>query len=124
MGKVHWIANALAVKQVYTIQVTAYDVGTTYKVTINGKVVFTIAAGGVNATATALQVALAASTIPEFLEVTWTVATDTVTGTAVTAGKPFTAVGAASGGTGTVSVTAVTANTGPNNWDNTANWDT
>lgn len=125
MSKVHWIANALPVKQVYTITITADDATTIYKVTINGKVVSVLGTGtGVNNTAAALQAALTAATIPEFLEIAWTVSTATVMGTAVTAGKPFTAVSAVSGGSGTVSASATVANTGPNNWDNTANWDT
>lgn len=125
MGKVHWIGNALPVKQVYTILITGDDATTTYKVTINGKAVSILGTGsGVNPTAAALQAALAASTIPEFREVTWTVTTATVTGTAVVAGKPFTALGAVSGGAGTVTDTSVTAATGPNFFDNTANWDT
>lgn len=125
MSKVHWIGNAFAIAQVYTILITADDAATSYKVTINGKIVKVLGTGsGVNATAAALQAALALSSIPEFREVTWTVSTATVTGTATVPGKPFTATGTVSGGSGTVTATAVTASTGPNYWDNVANWDT
>lgn len=124
MGKVHWIANAKPVAQVYTIQITGYDGTTTYKATINGKVISTLGVTDANGTAAALQALLAASVFPEFKEVTWTVSTDTVTGTAVTPGSPFTVTATVSGGSGTVSGTAVTASTGPNYYDNVANWDT
>lgn len=72
--------------------------------------------------ATALQVALAASSDTLFLSVTWTVATTVVTGTAVTAGIPFTAASAVTGGTGTITDNTSTANAGPNDWNTAANW--
>lgn len=121
-----WRGDAQSVAQVVTVQVTADDAATTYTITINGKTVSVAGTGtGVNATASALQVALAASSIAEFREVTWTAATDTVTGTAVTAGVPFTASSSVGGGTGTIgSVTTATASSGPNDWSAAANWST
>lgn len=125
MGKVHWIANALPVAQVYTVAITGDDNTTTYKATINGKTVQVIGTGvSTAATATALQVALNGSTIPEFQEVLWTVNTSTVTGTAKIPGTPFIVAATVSGGAGTLTGTAVTAATGPNHFDNAANWDT
>lgn len=125
MSTVRWAPKVTAVQQVTTVTIGTYDAATTYKVTINGKTVSTVGTGGTNATtATALQALLAASTYPEFEEVTWTVNSNVVTGTAVTAGLPFTLATAVSGGTGTISNSTTTANTGPNNWDNALNWDT
>lgn len=119
-----WRGDAQAVAQVVTVVVTADDAATTYTITINSKTVSVLGAGtGVNDTATALQEALAASTIPEFQEVTWTVSTATITGTASTPGVPFTATSSVSGGTGTIgSVTQTVANSGPNVWSTPANW--
>jgi hypothetical protein len=126
MGTKRWRGDAPAVAQVVTITLTAYDVTTIYSVTMNGKSVSVIGQGGtVNTTATALQTALAASTIPELAEVTWTVNTATITGTAKTAGTPFTATSSATGGTGTIgAVTTTTTSSGPNDWSVAANWDT
>jgi trimeric autotransporter adhesin len=124
MATKRWRGDAPAVAQVVTIAVTAFDVTTTYKVTMNGKVVSVLGITDANTTAAALQAALAASTIPEFAEVTWTVSTSTVTGTAKTAGRPFTATSSVSGGTGTIgAVTTATASSGPNDWSVAANWD-
>lgn len=119
-----WRGDAPAVKQVSTVQITANDVNTSYRITINGKIVAVNGnAGGVNSTATDLKTALDASTIPEFDEAVWTVNADTVTGTAATAGKPFTATSSVSGGTGTIgAVTTTTSSSGPNHFDTAANW--
>jgi hypothetical protein len=125
MATVRYTGNAAPAKQVITLQVTAYDATTTYNVIMNGKTLAVIAAGGVNATASALQALMAASTAPpEFREVTWTVSTDTITGTAITAGKPFTLTKSVIGGTGTLgSVTTTTANSGPSDMTCVANYD-
>ena len=83
--------------------------------------------------AAAVQVALAASTIPEISEITWTIDTATITGTGQDDGTPFVCTfatadngGAADsqtieGGTSSTG-TAATVGTGPNYADNTANW--
>lgn len=107
---------ATAVAQVATVQVTAYDAATTYRLTVGGVIVSTVGTGGtVNTTATALAAAWNASTHVYFTGVTASAATDTVTLTADTAGVPFTATSSVSGGTGTIgSVTVTTANAGPN----------
>jgi len=124
MSTIYWKGTADAVAQVSTIQITADDAATTYKVTIGGVEVSCSGAGtGVNDTASALQAALDASTHPYFTAITWTVATDTVTGTAGTAGVPFVATSSVSGGTGTIgAVTASTASSGPNDWSTADNW--
>lgn len=119
-----WRGDAPAVAMVVTVQITGYDAATTYKITINGKVVSTVGTGGTaSTTASALQALLAASTIAEFAEVAWTVNTDTITGTANTPGVPFTATSSVSGGAGTIgAVTTATANSGPNDVSLAANW--
>jgi hypothetical protein len=109
-----WRGDAPAVAQVTTVQVTAYDAATSYRLTINGKTVAVDGDTDVNDTATALAAAFNASTIPEFAEITASAATDTVTLTADTAGKPFTVTSSVSGGTGTIgAATSATANSGP-----------
>lgn len=124
MATKYWEGTAPAVAQVSTIQITADDAATTYTVTIGGEAVSVSGAGtGVNDTATALQTALANSTHAYFTAVTWTVATDTVTGTAGTAGVPYTATPSVSGGTGTIGAfTTGTASSGPCDWSTAANW--
>lgn len=119
-----WEPKAVAVAQVSTIQITADDAATTYKVTIGGITISVAGSGsGVNQTASDLKDALDASTHPYFAAVTWTVATDTITGTADTAGVPFTATSSVSGGAGTIgAVTESTAATGPNHWSEASNW--
>ena len=126
MATLRWLGHAPAVAQVSTVQITAYDVATTYKLTVNGKVISVIAQGSVNATASGLVTAwnaLSASTYPEFDEVTATSATDTVTLTADLAGRPFTVTSSVSGGAGTIGAVATpTASAGPNDWSTATNW--
>ena len=126
MGSLRFVGRQLSTKQVTTITLTAYDVATTYKVTIGQKVVSTLGTGGTTAaTATALYNLLTASTEPEFQEITWTNPSGSViVGTAVTAGTPFTATATVSGGTGTLSQTATTANQSPNDFNDAVNYDT
>lgn len=123
MATTRWRPAAKATAQVSTVQVSSYAVGTTYKLTVNGKVLSVIAAGSANATATALAAAWNAATDGEFTAVTASASTDTVTLTADTSGVPFIATSSVSGSTGTIgSVTDSTAATGPYHWDNAANW--
>ncbi len=125
MTTILWRGDAVPVAQVSTATITGDDATTTYKITINGKVVSVLGTGsGVNATASALKAALASSTIPEFQEVTWTVSTATITGTAATPGVPFTATSSVSGGAGTIGAVSTTAGQGPNDWSVAANWST
>ncbi len=123
MATTYWLGRAVAVAGVYTAQVTAYDAATTYGIDINGVEINVPGNTDVNTTASDLQVALDASTHPYFAALTWTVATDTVTGTADTAGVPHVMTSVATGGTGTMgAVATATAATGPNFWDNADNW--
>lgn len=121
-----WIGNATSVAQVGTFVITAYDVTTTYKITIGGITVSQIGTGGTTATtAAALNAALVASTHPYFTAITWSVSSSTITATAVTAGVPFTATSSIATGTGTIAAySATTANSGPCDWLTATNWST
>jgi len=123
MATIYWLGTADAVKQVATVQITAFDAATTYEITIGDKVVSVIGNTNVNTTASDLQVALEASTNPYFVEIDWTVSTDTITATAGTAGVPFVAASSVTGGTGTIgAVTTTTTSSGPNDWSTALNW--
>lgn len=119
-----WRGDAPAVAQQEQITISAYDVATTYKATINGKTVSVVGSGGTTDTvATALYNALIASTIPEFMEISWAApAANVITGTAVVAGKPFTLTTAVTGGTGTISNATSVTSSGPNDLNVAANW--
>lgn len=115
MADILLAADAPAIAQVRSATITAYDAATTYKITINGKVVSQVGTGGtVTTTATAFVTALNASTIPEFAEVTWSSNAGAVIGTKDTAGTSFTFTTSVSGGTGTFGAASnTTANDGP-----------
>lgn len=123
MATRRWLGIQAAVKQVTTVTISAYDVNTTYKVTIGGVTISQVGTGGTTSTtATALQGLLSASTQGMFSEITWTVSTNVITGTAGTAGIPFTLSTSVSGGTGTISNSTTTANTSPNDLNDAVNW--
>lgn len=122
MATNRWLGGALGVPQVDTIQIASYHASTTYKVTINGKVVSVPGDTDVATTAADLQAALDASEIPEFAEITWAVVTDTITATGPADGAPVTITTSVSGGTGTIMHTTVTTASGPNDWNTAANW--
>ncbi len=116
-----WRGDYIARKQVVTLVVGSTTSGHTFVTTMNGKSI-TVTAGASETTtalALAIQEALSAADIPEFREVIWTVDTATVTGTAATAGVPFVV---SKSGTGTYTLTTVTASTGPNHVDEPLNW--
>lgn len=120
--------DALAVAQLDTLTVGGTPaVNQVYSVTINGKVVSYTATGtDTNSTiALALANAMTASAIREFGEVLWAQdsgTTNQINATAQTAGRPFTVAAVSATGTGTLTHAAVTANTGPWNWDQPLNW--
>lgn len=120
-----WRGDAPALAQVNALTVGGTAaLGQTYAATINGKsVTYTATGADTNATiATALLALLQASTVPEFLEVTWAAgASAVVTGTATTAGKPFTQTSAASG-TGSLATATTVTGAGPNDVGVAANW--
>jgi hypothetical protein len=110
-------------------QVTTIVVGGT--VAINDTITITIGYSSITVTATStstattasqVQAALAANTAPpEFREITWTVNSSTVTGTARAAGMPF-VVSTTPSASVTAGVTNAVAATGPNYADVAANW--
>lgn len=103
-----WRGDAPAVSQVNTITVGGTAAaGQQYAVTINGKSVpYSASNTDTNSTiAAALQALLAACTIPEFQEVTWTAVNAVITGTAANPGVPFTQTSSATG-TGTLTTQA------------------
>lgn len=125
MANPRWSPKQKSTAQVDTITIGVYDVTTTYTATIGNKSYSTLGTGGTNATtAAALQAILAASTEPEFLEITWTVNSNVITATAVTPGTPFTLSASVNGGTGTISHATTTANTSPNDVNDALNWST
>lgn len=118
-----WRGGAAKVAQVTTITYSAYTSGQTYTLTINGKdVSYTATASSlanvIDGLVAAIQVA--AATEPEYAEFTATNDTGLVL-TATTQGVPFTIASTATGGI-TATVTATTAATGPNFFDNADNW--
>lgn len=121
MATNRWLGQAAPVAQVVTLTVGSATAGHTFQTTINGKTIEYVAGSGETTTtiATAIQALLAASDAPEFREVTWTSDGAVVTGTAVTAGRPFTVTEA---GTGTYTLATATASSGPNHVDLAANW--
>lgn len=125
-----WISGAPAISQVVTLTVGGTPaVNQVYSVLMginNTKVVsYTAKSTDANSDiATGLYNALIASTYPEFLEVAWTnPSAAVILGTAQVAGTPFTLTTSATG-TGTLSATTTTANSGPNDVSIAANWST
>jgi hypothetical protein len=116
-----WRGDYLARAQVVTLVVGSTTSGHTFVTTMNGKsITYTAVTSETTSTiATAIQALLAASEIPEFQEVEWTVDTATVTGTAKVPGVSFTV---SKSGTGTYTLTTTVASTGPNHVDEPKNW--
>lgn len=124
MATRRWLGRAAATAHVstHTVGGTAAN-GQVYSVTING-ITVSYTASGVdtnNTIAAALQVLLAASTVTEFTELTWTVATNVITATGDTTGVEHVITSAATG-TGTLVTAVTTAASGPNRWDVAVNW--
>ena len=128
MGTKKWRGDAPSVAQVNTITPASVTVGNQFSLTVNGKsVTFTATAATVANVTAGLTAAVAASTIPEFQEVTAADGTTVLTLTANTAGKPFTQTSSSATGSGSaghsLTTSTTTANSGPNNWDVARNWD-
>ncbi len=131
MSTVIWRGSSKPVADVWTVVVGGTIAnGQIYTVTIgNRSIAYTAVVGSDNnaAVASALKALLAAATVAngqgEFSEVTWTVSTTTITGTAKTAGVPIT-ISSGATGTGTLVSTNTTVATGPNFWSEAANWST
>lgn len=126
MSTIYWIGRAKPVAQITLIEMTGPVVAAeSWGVTINGKTIAVLATGtDLGDLIDALVTALNASTIPEFAELTWSNQADTyLVATADTAGVPHTITPVTDSAAGTMVVDGgSTAATGPNHWDNTANW--
>lgn len=123
MATRRWRGDIPAVAQVDTVTISGHDVATTYKLTINGKVVSAVGSGTTTSTATDLTTNWNASTIPEFAEITASSSSNVITLTGDTKGRPFTVTSSVSGGAGTIgAVTSSTAVTGPSFWNKADNW--
>lgn len=125
MATIRWIGNAQLEIQVVTIKIATYDVASTYELSTGGaKTVSVPGNTDVNTTASDLYDALVASTEAEFTELSYSLATDTITITGPDDGAVFTIVDNVVGGTGTITNTTVTAGTGPYDLANELNWST
>jgi len=121
MAVIKWKGGAQAVAQVTTITFSAYTSGQTYTVVINGKSVsYTAAASTAADVVSGLQAAIAASGGAEFSTMTAS-GTTTLILTGNNPGEPTTITASATGGI-TATVTATTAATGPNHFNNANNW--
>ena len=121
MAVVKWKGGAQAVAQVTTITFSAYTSGQTYTVVINGKSVsYTAGASTAADVSSGLQAAIAASGGAEFSTMTASGTTSLIL-TSNNPGEPTTITASATGGI-TATVTATTAATGPNHFNNANNW--
>lgn len=121
MAVIKWKGGAQAVAQVTTITFSAYTSGQTYTVVINGKSVsYTAGASTAADVVSGLQAAIAASGGAEFSTMTAS-GTTTLILTGNNPGEPTTITASATGGI-TATVTATTAATGPNHFNNANNW--
>lgn len=121
MSTVRWTPGASSKAQTVTLLVGSATVGDTFVTTINGRsVTYTAVSGDTTSTiASAIQALLSSSQDGEFQGVTWSVSSATITGTASTAGEPFTV---SKSGTGTYTLTTTQANSSPSDLSATANW--
>jgi hypothetical protein len=135
MASPKWTGNALAVADLWTATVGGtIEVGDLFLVTINGKTMSYAATATTIASVVAGIVAafnaLDESIYPEFAEYTAADASPAITFTADTAGVPgtitvsTTEAGGGAADAQTFTIAHTTTGTGPNSWDNAANWDT
>jgi hypothetical protein len=122
MATVRWIGNAKVYRQIDTYRISTYDAATTYKITINGKLVSVVGNTDAATTAADLLAALQAATDGEFTEIEWEVSTDTVTATGPDDGAPVTITSSVTGGAGAITHTAVQAAAGPHDVAVAKNW--
>jgi hypothetical protein len=120
MATIYWTGQALATKQKQTTEVTTAPVGSTFTITIGG--IVATADRGTSLTATAANIVTACQAVdhPYFNAINFSSSGAVVTLEAKTAGVPFIYASASTGGT--VSDATVVAGTGPNYWNDGANW--
>lgn len=145
MATVSWTGNATAIKQVETITIGGtWAQGDTVTITSNGKTLVTTIGTTVTVAGVCTAIAQAYNStspmtdttasyqpvtggrgVPELALATAVAGTTTVVITGVTAGRPLATFTVSKSSTsGTASIAHTTAATGPNHWDNTANWST
>lgn len=128
MATLTYIGNASTVVRAKTWTIVGTpSPGDIVAMTINGKTVsYAYATGTITDLATFLVAALNASTIPEFVEVTWELAATgaVVAGTANDPGATFAAASSETGASLTFTATATTDSTGFLDLANTANYST
>lgn len=128
MATKYWLGKAPEIAQVSTASIDSVDAtpaNNTFTVTIGDVAISQVGDTDVATTAAALVASLNASTHPYFANVTWTNPTSgDITGTADTAGCPFTAALTETGaGTGTVTdFSDDTANSSAHDFANALNW--
>lgn len=150
-GKVYWVANAAPVAQVTTFTIgesgSGWVAGNAATITVNNKPC-TVTLGSVSTSITDVAAALAAALnsgdssttdldiisdetkniggqqIAEFRAFTAEATGPVVTITGTRDGIPFVAVSSETAAEGTISDATPTEATGPNHFDNAANWDT
>lgn len=121
MALKRWVGAADAVAQITTVTFSTYSAGQTYKLIVNGKEIAFVSVTGTNSEIWAgLVAAWEDSSVPEVIEAIATVSSGVVL-TSRTPGQPFTVTASATVGTPTV--TATRAATGPNFFNNAANWE-
>jgi len=119
----NWLGTVEPVAKVGTIDITNGDAATTYNVTVNGVSLSVTGVASANTIAADLQALLAASVNPYFQQITWTVNGSVITAIAFVAGVPYIVTTSAVGGGGTMTgLIQTVADTGPNHYDNIANW--
>jgi len=128
MATNRWLGSASPVAQVDSIVIGGtWATSDTVTVAI-GQKTCTYTVGGTTSTtaiASGVQAALAALTqqyFPEYYKITWAVNSSTVTGTAKTAGIPFTTTVTKSSTSGTAVRTTTTTSSGPNDASVAKNW--
>lgn len=130
MATTLWRGDAPPTADVYTLTVGgSVEIGDIFNGIMNTKTVPKSATTtSLTTTATEFTTAMEASTIPEFEEVTWTSSSAIVTATGPSDGTPVTITAStteSNGGaadTQTFVVAHPTVATGPNDWNNGANW--
>jgi hypothetical protein len=129
MATLNWLARATPRAQINTIVIGGTVApGDTFTITINGKSITHTAASSDKPTIAAALVALAAAmTAAEYTRITWSVNSATITATGKVAGMDHVLTTAKSSASGTItsgSSSVTTTASGPNDWNNAANWDT
>jgi trimeric autotransporter adhesin len=121
-----WSGNAAPVTQVTTLTPASPIENDTFTVTVNNKQVsYQTALGTVADVCNGLATALANCAFAEFKEFVPQSTGGTITLTGLTAGVPFTATpSVVTSGSATFTAAVTLPCTGPNFWDNAANWST